>query len=128
MLYCGENTGGYSIGLSNYLYASGYDMWLESAYSIKQSSGIQRIKNDMYDSRIIAEYAMRNHDRMILYKPQSASLNSLREVFLYRHSLVRQRVALTNRRSEKRLVQEKSDIKFQVLRRAKRQSRAQGFR
>lgn len=86
-------------------------MWLESAYSIKQSSGIQRIKNDMYDSRIIAEYAMRNHDRMILYKPQSASLNSLREVFLYRHSLVRQRVALTNRRSEKRLTQEKSDVK-----------------
>ena len=111
LLYCGENTGGYSIGLSNYLYASGYDMWLESAYSIKQSSGIQRIKNDMYDSRIIAEYAMRNHDRMILYKPQSASLNSLREVFLYRHSLVRQRVALTNRRSEKRLTQEKSDVK-----------------
>ena len=86
-------------------------MWLESAYSIKQSSGIQRIKNDMYDSRIIAEYAMRNHDRMILYKPQSTSLNSLREVFLYRHSLVRQRVALTNRRSEKRLTQEKSDVK-----------------
>ena len=25
-LVCGENTGGYSIGLSNYLYASGYDM------------------------------------------------------------------------------------------------------
>ena len=111
LLYCGENTGGYSIGLSNYLYASGYDMWLESAYSIKQSSGIQRIKNDMYDSRIIAEYAMRNHDRMILYKPQSTSLNSLREVFLCRHSLVRQRVALTNRRSEKRLTQEKSDVK-----------------
>ena len=29
----------------------------------------------------------------------------------YRHSLVRQRVALTNRRSEKRLTQEKSDVK-----------------
>jgi transposase len=27
-LFCGENTGGYSIGLSNYVYASGYDMWL----------------------------------------------------------------------------------------------------
>ena len=111
LLYCGENTGGYSIGLSNYLYASGYDMWLECAYSIKQSSGIQRMKNDKYDSRFIAEYAMRNHDKMILYKPQSASLNSLREVFLYRHSLVRQRVALTNRRGEKRLTQERSDVK-----------------
>ena len=27
-LFCGENTGGYSIGLCNYLYGSGYDMWL----------------------------------------------------------------------------------------------------
>ena len=70
-LFCGENTGGYSIGLSNYLYASAFDM----------------------------------------YKPQSASLTCLREVFLYRHSLVRQRVSLQVRRDEKRLTQEKTDIK-----------------
>ena len=110
-LFCGENTGGYSIGLSNYLYASGYDMWLECAYKIKHSAGIQRVKNDKADSRTIAEYAMRNYDKMILYKPQSASLTCLREVFLYRHSLVRQKVALTIRRDEKRLTQEKSDVR-----------------
>ena len=57
-IFCGENTGAYSIGLSNYLYASGYDMF-----------------------------------------------------FLYRHSLVRQKVALTVRRDEKRLTQEKSDAR-----------------
>ena len=105
-LFCGENTGGYSIGLSNYLYASGYDMWLECAYKIKHSAGIQRVKNDKADSRAIAEYAMRNYDKMTLHKPQSASLTCLREVFLYRHSLVRQKVALTVRRDEKRLTQE----------------------
>ena len=110
-LFCGENTGGYSIGLSNYLYASGYDMWLECAYKIKHSTGIQRVKNDKADSRAIAEYAMRNYDKMIPHKPQSASLTCLREVFLYRHSLVRQKVALTVRRDEKRLTQEKSDAK-----------------
>jgi transposase len=110
-LYCGENTGGYSIGLSNYLYASGYDMWLECAFKIKRSSGMQRVKNDRHDSWLIADYAMRNHDKAILYKPQSTALNSLREVFLYRHSLVKQRVALSVRRDEKRLTQEKSDAK-----------------
>ena len=110
-LFCGENTGGYSIGLSNYLYASGYDMWLECAYKIKHSAGIRRMKNDKADSRAIAEYAMRNYDKMILYKPQSASLTCLREIFLYRHSLVRQKVALTVRRNEKRLTQEKSDAR-----------------
>ena len=26
-LFCGENTGGYSRALCNYLYGSGYDMW-----------------------------------------------------------------------------------------------------
>jgi hypothetical protein len=57
------------------------------------------------------DYAMRNHDKAILYKPQSTALNSLREVFLYRHSLVKQRVALSVRRDEKRLTQEKSDAK-----------------
>ena len=110
-LFCGENTGGYSIGLSNYLYASAYDMWLECAYKIKHSVGIQRVKNDKADSKAIAEYAMRNYDKMILYKPQSASLTCLREVFLYRHSLVRQKVSLQVRRDEKRLTQEKTDIR-----------------
>ena len=96
-LFCGENTGGYSIALSNYLYASGYKIWLECAYKIKHSAGIQRVKNDKADSRAIAEYAMRNHDKMIPYKPMSPSLTCLREVFLYRHSLVKQKVALTIR-------------------------------
>ena len=72
-LFCGENTGGYSTALSNYLYSCGYDMWLECAYRIKHSSGIQRVKNDRADSRAIAEYAMRNHDKMVAYKPQSPS-------------------------------------------------------
>ena len=110
-LFCGENTGGYSIALSNYLYASGYKIWLECAYKIKHSAGIQRVKNDKADSRAIAEYAMRNHDKMIPYKPMSPSLTCLREVFLYRHSLVKQKVALTIRKDEKRLTQEKSDIR-----------------
>ena len=85
-LFCGENTGAYSIGLSNYLYASGYDMCLECAYKIKHSAGILRAKNDKADSMVIAEYAMRNYDKVRLHKPQSSSLTCLREVFLYRQS------------------------------------------
>jgi translation initiation factor 2B subunit (eIF-2B alpha/beta/delta family) len=86
-------------------------MWLECAYRIKHSAGIQRVKNDKADSKAIAEYAMRNYDKMILYKPQSSSLTCLREVFLYRHSLVRQKVSLQVRRDEKRLTQERSDAR-----------------
>ena len=109
-LFCGENTGGYSKALCNYLYGSGYDMWLENALSIKRSSALQRVKSDKADSGIIAEYAMRNYDQMRLYKPLSRNLERLREVFLYRHNLVKLKVSMTLRKGEKKLTQEKSDI------------------
>ena len=109
-LFCGENTGGYSKALCNYLYGSGYDMWLENALSIKRSSALQRNKSDKADSNIIAEYAMRNYDQMRLYKPLGKNLGRLREVFLYRHNLVKLKASMTMRKGEKKLTQEKSDI------------------
>ena len=109
-LFCGENTGGYSKALCNFLYGSGYDMWLENALSIKRSSALQRVKSDKADSGIIAEYAMRNYDQMRLYKPLGRNLERLREVFLYRHNLVKLKVCITLRKGEKLLTQEKSDI------------------
>ena len=109
-LFCGENTGGYSKALCNFLYGCGYDMWLENALSIKRSSALQRVKSDKADSGIIAEYAMRNYDQMRLYKPLGRNLERLREVFLYRHNLVKLKVCITLRKGEKQLTQEKSDI------------------
>lgn len=109
-LFCGENTGGYSKALCNYLYGSGYDMWLENALSIKRSSALQRNKSDKADSNIIAEYAMRNYDQMRLYKPLGKNLERLREVFLYRHNLVKLKASMTARKGEKNLTQDKSDI------------------
>ena len=109
-LFCGETTGGYSKALCNYLYGSGYDMWLENALSIKRSSALQRTKSDKADSGIIAEYAMRNYDQMRLYKPLGKNLERLREVFLYRHNLVKLKASMTTRKGEKKLTQEKSDI------------------
>ena len=115
-LFCGENTGGYSKSLCNYLYGSGYDMWLENALSIKRSSALQRTKSDKADSGIIAEYAMRNYDQMRLYKPLGKNLERLREVFLYRHNLVKLKASMTMRKGEKKVTQEKSDIsRFMAL-------------
>ena len=115
-LFCGENTGGYSKALCNYLYGSGYDMWLENALSIKRSSALQRVKSDKADSGIIAEYAMRNYDQMRLYKPLSRNLERLREVFLYRHNLVKLKASMMTRKGEKQITQEKSDIsRFMVM-------------
>lgn len=111
MLFCGENTGGYSIGLCNYLYGKGFDMWLENAKSIKDASGIRRLKTDRADASMIAEYAMRNNDKAVLYKPLGKALSQLRELFLYRQTVVRQRCCFEVRRSEKNLTAEKSHAK-----------------
>ncbi len=116
MLFCGENTGGYSLGLCNYLYGKGFDMWLENAKSIKDASGLRRLKTDRTDASMIAEYAMRNNDRAVLYKPLDESLSQLRELFLYRQMIVRQRSSFEVRRSEKNLTMEKSHAKTVISR------------
>lgn len=113
-LFCGENTGDYSKGLSNFLFGMGYDIWLENAKCIKDSSGIRRLKSDRADAAMIAEYAMRNHDKAVMYKPLSESLTQLRELFLYRQMLVRHRSGFIVRRSEKRLTMEKSPAKTAI--------------
>ena len=113
-LFCGENTGDYSKGLCNFLYGKGYDMWLENAKSIKDASGLRRLKSDRADASMIAEYAMRNYDRAIMYEPLSESLAQLRELFLYRQIVVRHRCSFQVRRGEKRLTMEKSPVKTMI--------------
>jgi transposase len=113
-LFCGENTGDYSKPLCNFLYGRGFDMWLENAKSIKDASGIRRLKSDRTDANMIAEYAMRNNDKAIVYEPLSESLSQLRELFLYRQMVVRHRCSFQVRRGEKRLNMEKSPVKTMI--------------
>lgn len=113
-LFCGENTGYYSKPLCNFLYGKGYDIWLENAKSIKDASGIRRLKSDRADASMIAEYAMRNYDKAVLYEPLGESLFQLRELFLYRQMVVRHRCSFQVRRSEKRLTMEKSPAKRMI--------------
>lgn len=111
-LFCGEDTGSCSIGLSRWLYGKGLDIWIENAYAIKHSSGIQRLKSDKADSSMIAEYAWRHQDKACPFEPMSKSLEQLREVFLYRHKLVQQRVAMDVRKQDKEAVEPSPAIRF----------------
>lgn len=111
-LFCGEDTGSCSLGLSKWLYGKGLDIWIENAYTIKHSSGIQRIKTDRADASMIAEYAWRHQDKVKLFEPLSESLTQLREVFLYRHKLVQQRVAMDVRKQDKKTAQSSKTITF----------------
>lgn len=89
-LFCAESTGGYSRCLCDTIYKKGLCIWKESALQIKWSKGIVRGKNDKADSRMIAEYAMRNQDKMRPYVPDSPSVVRLKQLFRYRESLVKE--------------------------------------
>ena len=111
-LFCGEDTGSCSLGLSKWLYGKGLDIWIENAYTIRHSSGIQRVKTDRADASMIAEYAWRHQDKAIIFEPLSESLSNLREVFLYRHKLVKQRVAMEVRKKDKQSLESSKATSF----------------
>lgn len=114
-LFCGENTGGYSNSLCNFLYGKGYDMWLENVRSIRGASGIRRMKSDRADASMIAEYAMRYCDKSVVFEPLGESLYQLHELFLYRQALIKHRRCFQVRRGEKKLTMEKSPVKTMIL-------------
>lgn len=111
-LFCGEDTGSCSQGPGRWLYGKGLDIWIESAYSVRHSSGIRRVKTDKADSSMIAEYAWRHQDKAVLFEPLGESLSQLREVFLYRHKLVQQHVAMEVRRQDKEAAGSSEAVSF----------------
>lgn len=88
-LFCGENTGLYSLCLSSFLVRQGLFMWLENPLQIKKTTGIKRLKNDKVDSREIALYCFRFEDKARLYKISGKSITALRLLFTYRERLIR---------------------------------------
>lgn len=95
-LFCGENTGCYSLEVAEYLFSKKYVIWLESPLQIKLSSGIRREKTDAADARMIAEYAFRYQDRAKAYNPQSRSIIELNAWLKAHNALKDVKVSLQN--------------------------------
>ena len=95
-LFCGENTGIYSLEAADCLTSRHYLVWLENPLQIKLSSGIRRGKTDRMDARMIAEYAFRHRDKAKVYSPCNEALKKLRELHLTRRKLKDFEVALKN--------------------------------
>lgn len=95
-LFCGENTGIYSLEVADCLISRNYFIWLENPLQLKLSSGIRRSKTDPLDARMIAEYACRYRDKAKAYSPCSEGLKKLRELHLTRRKLKDCEVALKN--------------------------------
>lgn len=103
-LFCGENTGSYSLGLSNFLYVQGCRMWLESPLRIKRTMGLVRGKDDKVDSAHIARYAARNAEDAVAYEPCSEQIEELRKLFAKRQLYVSLRTSLLNADKEAKIV------------------------
>lgn len=93
-LFCGENTGVYSIGLTRFLISRELFMWLENPYQIKCSTGIKREKNDKVDSYEIAMYAYRFRDKARAYRIKGRTIESLGLLLTYRQKLVKEKTSL----------------------------------
>lgn len=107
-LFCLETTGSYDLLACNHLHAKGYDVWRESALEIKRSSGLRRGKDDRSDSEAIAEYAMRHADKMKPYTPEDRKMHELKQLYLYRDSLVEEKKAKLTRISEIKTTEEEN--------------------
>ncbi len=95
-LFCGENTGAYSLIVSDYLFSKKYVMWLENPLQIKFSCGMRREKTDKADARMIAEYAFRHQDKVKPYNPQSESIRKLKSWLKTHDALTQAKKSLKN--------------------------------
>lgn len=93
-LFCGENTGIYSLVAADYLTAKHYPVWLETPLEIKLSSGIRREKTDSADARMIAEYAFRFRDRARIYRPSSQTILKLKSWLKVHNELTKNKVSI----------------------------------
>ena len=108
--FCGEHTGLYSLGLSNFLAKKHLFIWLENPLQIKRCSGIKRSKNDLFDSLNIAQYACRHIDKAIAYKPAEKEVEALQLLVSYRSRLVKIKVSLEVAANEMRRVIKRNTI------------------
>lgn len=87
-LFCMEATGLYCLTLAHFLAEKAVDVWVEHATQIKKSTALARGKNDKVDSLRIAQYAMKNLDRLRLWKPISATLEKIKNLATLRERIV----------------------------------------
>ncbi|MDR2926905.1 MAG: IS110 family transposase [Cytophagaceae bacterium] len=80
VLLCAEYMGQYTYPLSCACEEMQVDLWLENPAQIKQSSGVQRGKNDRLDARKIAAYALRFRDRARLFSIPEKNISTLKQL------------------------------------------------
>lgn len=101
-LFCLETTGGYDRHICSYLHEKSLHVWRESALQIHRSSGFRRGKNDKADSLNIATYAAKHQEKFVEFEPDSEAVAELKELVLYRDTLVNRKKQCETRLQVKR--------------------------
>ena len=95
IIFCLEHTGVYSAILLRELSSLSLTIYLESAVNIQRSLGLQRGKNDKIDAQRIAQYAMRNADRLVQWKPKRQIIERLQILIRMRERLIKARTEIS---------------------------------
>lgn len=87
-LFCMENTGLYSMGLTNHLLQLDAQIWVEMPLKIKKAGGFERGSDDKSASVKIAWYAMRFQDEVNLWKPADSIIQQLKNLIAQRDRII----------------------------------------
>jgi transposase len=87
-LFCMETTGLYCLTLTHFLSSHSVDVWIEHSAAIKKATALARGKNDKVDSIRIVSYAIKNQDRLRLWRPMDSTLTKLKHLATLRERLV----------------------------------------
>lgn len=88
ILFCMEHTGIYGLQVQNYLLRKKAFVWVEMAFQIIRSIGLQRGKNDKVDAKRIAQYANRFQDNRVLWTPPSQHQRAIKNLMRLRERLI----------------------------------------
>ena len=88
VLICFEHTGVYSLPLALFLEKEGIPFAMVPALEIKKSIGITRGKNDLIDSKRIAEYAYRFKDKISVTVLPAVDIRKIQSLLQLRSRLV----------------------------------------
>jgi len=94
-VFCMEHTGIYNQHLLEFLSHLKAPVCLESSLHIKQSSGLQRGKNDTVDALRIAQYAYKNREELRLWQPPREVIQKLKHLVVLRSRLINVKKQLT---------------------------------
>lgn len=97
---CAEHTGRYGEHLSDWFARSPWQYCLVITTALAKVRREHHRKDDQYDAALLAEYAWRYTDRLLIHKQDSAQVKQLKRLRKERRFMVDQRAKLRQKRSE----------------------------